>query len=567
MCMSHCLASTNEDMPVLNQGVRKTAFGFTTFVPTDLGHWEKVCCGSRAGKKRRETSTVPNMTTTAAYHTRSLSSPVDDNIGIPDDPDLHIFRDDDETSIREISIRDSSIISDPCSDSSSSSTSSSSSFSSSSSSSISRDSSPSQTPHMFLSYAKPQPYLVIKQSPQTSETGGPNLLSKQRRGSSTPHLFLPCAGNSGDDAKQQQRYSDWCRSSEAFESCCKEYMEIDQQLPCNQAASVASALRKAAEEAASNPCDLNEQYELYASIVDRSLASNDPAACSENSGTASTKPSTNPSLQDQVSRQQKEIDFLRCAMKQLILASGQSEEFKKEEPVDTDYPRDIVCRIPSKIEFVPRQKDAPEDDASELLSELTPCVEDNIQRPATSMGLVVKPYSQPLAKIPIPSPIPRQAWVGPRGVAPLTSKCLPPVPMLDTDAPNGQSGAFVTYLQTMQLVNNLRATKDKPDLLKGEIQGNRARGMRFQLTFHRRGITVTGSYSGAIRNGVPHGPGVLRFDNRDIYIGEFRDGMLDGDGKLFSRKQSRLVTLRGRFQKNEFVGFYSPSDTVSAGAA
>jgi hypothetical protein len=42
------------------------------------------------------------------------------------------------------------------------------------------------------------------------------------------------------------------------------------------------------------------------------------------------------------------------------------------------------------------------------------------------------------------------------------------------------------------------------------------------------------------------GPGVLHFHNRDLYIGDFTNGTMHGEGVLFCRKQARLTVLRGR---------------------
>ena len=39
-----------------------------------------------------------------------------------------------------------------------------------------------------------------------------------------------------------------------------------------------------------------------------------------------------------------------------------------------------------------------------------------------------------------------------------------------------------------------------------------------------------GTYSGELRNGEPHGTGVLRLNNGDRYEGEFREGRIEGQG-------------------------------------
>ncbi len=39
-------------------------------------------------------------------------------------------------------------------------------------------------------------------------------------------------------------------------------------------------------------------------------------------------------------------------------------------------------------------------------------------------------------------------------------------------------------------------------------------------------------YSGAFRDGVPHGQGTFRRDDGSTYVGEYKDGLMDGHGPV-----------------------------------
>ena len=114
-------------------------------------------------------------------------------------------------------------------------------------------------------------------------------------------------------------------------------------------------------------------------------------------------------------------------------------------------------------------------------------------------------------------------------------------------------------METIQLVVTTTSTKQNrrtytyTDMVKGEVQEGRARGVKYQLHFEKKGVFVEGEYSGTIKGGLPHGSGVLRFANRDLYIGEFSGGRMHGEGSLLSRSNGNLLTFRGIFKNNEFV--------------
>ena len=89
---------------------------------------------------------------------------------------------------------------------------------------------------------------------------------------------------------------------------------------------------------------------------------------------------------------------------------------------------------------------------------------------------------------------------------------------------------------------------------------NHAKGISWQIE-SSDGKILCGKYTGGLVEGVPSGNGVLRFLNGDLYIGDFRNGQMHGEGVFYSRRsvRSNLEIRRGIFQSNEFVGKGSSS--------
>jgi hypothetical protein len=269
------------------------------------------------------------------------------------------------------------------------------------------------------------------------------------------------------------------------------------------------------------------------------------------------------SLKNQLLRQQEEIDFLRCALKQLIEPLRQENlqvHQSDNTPSNHNQNQNKHDGIPYKIEFLQRRQDIA-DDVSEPISQMTPSVD--LHNPKSNLQMVIQP-------------IPLALEMNGDFCYPSTNNSilqmpnyLPCIPTLDT--PKIPSTASESYMETMQLVYSFRTESRQPTytgMAKGQIEAGRARGLKFQLHFKNWGVTVKGRYNGTLKDGLPHGPGVLRFENRDLYIGEFFNGALQGEGTLFCRKDSKLVTLRGEFNQNEYIGKQSSSDdATSAGAA
>jgi len=137
----------------------------------------------------------------------------------------------------------------------------------------------------------------------------------------------------------------------------------------------------------------------------------------------------------------------------------------------------------------------------------------------------------------------------------------------DVDLP-----AATRYIETVQLLMKCRPGRPSRKLLMQDSEPLPIQAHRLRLQLIIRGIAFTGSYNGSLMRGVPHGAGVFRFDNRDLYVGDFTNGVMHGEGTLFCRKKlcqenSKLAVLRGRFENNEFKGDATADDLTSAGAA
>ena len=61
------------------------------------------------------------------------------------------------------------------------------------------------------------------------------------------------------------------------------------------------------------------------------------------------------------------------------------------------------------------------------------------------------------------------------------------------------TGVSENYIKSMQLVCESRVVTHRityTDMVRGEVQDNRARGMKSQIYFEKRGVTAQGMYSG-----------------------------------------------------------------------
>jgi hypothetical protein len=431
------------------------------------------------------------------------------------------------------------------------------------------------TPHMFLSYANPSSFAQSfrRKSTNRAETPVSELRSahsrhKSRASSSSAHLFLDYANDKPDEHKpssrgpQQPRVKRQVKQHEVeeFQFRCTEALRSEQGFSAYHASTAANALSKAAEAAASSTTIDNSEdvFSLYRSAIRRAVTAQSEtlADCDESmnmSQVFSEHGNRSSSSQSFSQSQQDELMFLRLAVKELLF------RLPGEDPlVPPENNKNIT--IPSNIEFYP--PGVMDDDLTETASFVSP---DAAAEGEGTQELALKANPPGHEKTPL-----YIDWVG------MPSIPSPPLNLPDHRDPYKNS--LTTKIESteswryLQTIHTLFATRpassqtSKYNLIeKGEIHGDRARGIQWQVTI--RGVPFKGTYNGSLKDGaVPEGPGVLRFHNRDLYIGDFINGAMHGEGALFCRKQTKLAVLRGRFDSNEFVGTGS-DESISAGAA
>ena len=57
-------------------------------------------------------------------------------------------------------------------------------------------------------------------------------------------------------------------------------------------------------------------------------------------------------------------------------------------------------------------------------------------------------------------------------------------------------------------------------------------------------------YVGELKDGLPHGQGVITYNNGDKYVGEFKDGELDGQG-TYTFEDGKV--LKGTWKDDKFL--------------
>jgi len=316
-------------------------------------------------------------------------------------------------------------------------------------------------------------------------------------------------------------------------------------------------------------------------------------------------------LKDQMKRQQDELEFLRAAMRNLISSMADNDDdndrgidqpiqpIQRSQPVQPVHPSEKESRNPMNVVQPLGIQDR---DLMEKLPMLeTPGLQDNdlleMLPTATKFPSVIEipmnfdvtdDHSEQMSELQSPSVIVLgnlkskiKALRKDMPIAEIKSAPVPPVSALALqnkldalqkseskasyritasviDISNEECKEGEDNRESIQLVVATKNEKNQrnytyTDMVKGEVQQGRARGVKHQLHFKNKGVYVEGQYSGTMKGGLPHGSGVLRFANRDLYIGEFSEGRMHGEGSLLSRANGKLLTFRGFFSNNEFV--------------
>jgi hypothetical protein len=357
----------------------------------------------------------------------------------------------------------------------------------------------------------------------------------------------------------------WEEQAQDFLLRCSDALKANCELSSSQATAAANAFLKAAKKTGTNLSAttlLQAHFSFCKGAIDRILVDDplDDNVCAVGNSANAPKqhlsnmevvPSTVSHLQHL-----DEVRFLRSVVKNLVLQLrvGTPQQGQPSSVVPADGPefphqQQLQRRVPSKVEFcAPRPVEVVDDDDSEAVSLLT------WADPSPRSRLV----GIPTDIVPLSHSVPP-----PRAVV-----CSPPsytiLPSLSwgIGTPRKDSLSSITsqnyYLETTQLLLTCKALCQQPAkillLEPGEVGHDRARGMKVQLVLQN--AYIRGSYNGSLHQGVPHGSGVLRFDNRDLYIGEFLNGFMHGQGTLFCRSHNnrKLAVYRGEYWHNEFWG-------------
>jgi hypothetical protein len=395
---------------------------------------------------------------------------------------------------------------------------------------------------------------------------------------------------------------------DSFQSRWMEHMTAEHYVPPERAAAVAFALRAAATRTVpENHPPSKRMYSEFEDIIDNifngpsTIVDEKETPGHDNSGSPSKRKivedNSNETMMYKFGRQEDELSLLRLVLKHLILPNQTTtpdNELMKHPPVINHYsPRSnpvhlvngyqyyhvhdnvgkqgrvgAAMGIPSFIELR-EQRDGPpmvdmDMDTLEVASQLTPSIGDfdsqiQIQQHdllrLASFGENFKMQESS----PLPSHSARASMASPIMTQPLrmaTSKALDGFRISGTKTQSCLNHSDEVRTEKQPLQSSNCVPSPITDMALGEIRGFHARSVDFSIYLSDAKTLLKGKYSGRIRSetSLPHGPGVFRFDNRDLYIGEFDNGLFHGEGMLLTRRNHNLIKLRGNFHHNYFVG-------------
>jgi hypothetical protein len=412
------------------------------------------------------------------------------------------------------------------------------------------------------------------------------------------------AGEDTCETTERKVLLDWGESLDSFQSRCRDYMTTEHHIPHDRAGNVASAMAAAATRVVPGKnLSFKHRNMQFASIIDQILNESktnvsraETVENAKNDGESMQQTKENLPTEAMLrtfERQEAELSFLRLALKHLILPPKtdffghdkikpppciaynlqvssplhQVIGYHSSRHADADE-KPARRGIPSYIELR-EHRDGPhvvemETDQLEVASQLTPSIGDfdspleleqhNLLLSADGLTLYAdlsKVQDAAPWHLQIPSLVP----------APTVAQPLQSAPRSRTGrkSPVNRTCCLSLPHETRddgQPQQSLGRESSITDMEKGEIRGQRARSVEFSIQLNDAKVLLKGKYSGKIRTdtGLPHGQGVFRFENRDLYVGEFEDGMFHGSGTLLTRRNRNLIKLRGNFHHNCFVG-------------
>jgi len=318
-------------------------------------------------------------------------------------------------------------------------------------------------------------------------------------------------------------------------------------LPDDHASKVAAAMGKAIVEtvfhsspmqdektASGSSMAVNNLYatKKYAKILKKSME-----AIDARSDEVLQRDLSEEALDQLCKLQQDELFFLRAVVKHLVLGVENKESTERKESIETQETNQSAAVPDSKshnpIGTETKNPERPKNLSSEIPEFIELCSdrnEDNV--------LLEDDVSQ----------------LTPSEGDFLVDGCLPTYQCNNILFPfPQQDGTLVCSLSS-------RRPNYYTDLKPGEIRDSFARSLEFSVYMNDVQALLSGKYTGklSVETGLPHGKGVFRFANRDIYIGDFWNGFLHGTGVLFTRRKRSnrkvLLKLSGHFHHNDFMG-------------
>jgi len=462
------------------------------------------------------------------------------------------------------------------------------------------------SPHMFLPYAAPRTASdllfedllgdddVAFQRQQAPPNRNATSSLDDDFNSSTPHMFLPYATKGYQSLlsriERQENAQHGCghllsHDIVQFEAQCLDTFRTDHGMTPAQSTVAANAMGKAVEQTATMHTKRKDRLAFFESAFKKAMQDSPDVhnnACS---------------IDGVHEEAQEELNFLRNCVRELVGKLGESNPM----PVPAAQQHslvDVVAAQNGHSESNPAMDVANSNQASNrgYLHHILQAnaVPERIEIPAQTSGSntstisdghnypdgsdvvsLLTPFDEPFVRCRLPSsdnidPVEdnhrRQEAIQP--FIPISGFSVSDLDSSkDVDLP-----AATRYIETVQLIMKCRPGRPSRKLLMNESEPMPVQAVRLRLQMYIMGVAFMGLYNGSLLRGVPHGPGVFRFDNRDLYVGNFEHGMMHGEGTLFCRKKlcmenSKLAVLRGRFECNEYKGGAPRDDLTSAGAA
>lgn len=410
-----------------------------------------------------------------------------------------------------------------------------------------------------------------------------------------------------ETSERKRGMIDWVGESlDSFQSRCMEYMTTEHCVPPEHAGAAAFAMRAAATRAGtenhpSSKCVYSQVEDVIDGIFTESstIVDGKETPGHDDSGSPSKRKigegNSKEAMFHKIERQEDELSFLRLVLRNLVLPPQKrtsDNELMKPPPVISyksqpskfvrlvnghqyNHPDDTVCEqgrigegmgIPSFIELREQREGPPlvdrDMDTLDVASQLTPSIGD-FDSPLQLQQHDLLRLASFGERFKMQEPNTLHSQLRSFVATPTSTQALHPSASKPPDGfkSNTNTSSCLNLSYETRMEKALEQSSDLvstsiTDMELGQIRGLRARSVDFSMYLNDAKTLLKGKYSGRIRSetGLPHGLGVFRFDNRDLYVGEFDNGLFHGEGMLLTRRNHNLIKLRGNFLHNCFVG-------------